>query len=335
MTIKKSSAFVQPGRGDVHVDRTLTNVSVAFQQDASAFIADQVFPNIPVQSQTDKYFTFPRGAFNRDEMQLRAPSAESSGANYTLSTDSYSCDVFALHHDIPDQVLANVDPALNPAMEVARFLTNKALIKRERTWASAYFTTSLWTTDLTGVSGSPGAGQFQQWNEAASDPLGVIRTGKRTVQQSTGWRPNKLVLGREVYDKLLDHPDIVSRINGGSTAAQPAIVMRQLLAQLFELDQVLVMDSIYNSAQEGASDSHAFIGGKSALLCYAAPSPGLMTPTAGYTFSWARMGSGAGGQRIKRFRMEELEADRIEIQMNYDQKLVAADLGYFFATAVA
>ena len=91
------------------------------------------------------------------------------------------------------------------------------------------------------------------------------------------------------------------------------------------------MDAIQNTANEGAAASHSFIGGKHAMLCYAAPSPGIMTPTAGYTFSWTgHVGAGEEGVRIKRFRMEENASDRIEGEMAFVQKRVSADLGAFF-----
>jgi hypothetical protein len=41
------------------------------------------------------------------------------------------------------------------------------------------------------------------------------------------------------------------------------------------------------------------------------------------------------GARIKRFRMEELAADRVEGEMAFDMKLVGADLGIFFYDAIA
>lgn len=324
----------QPGRGDVHVDRPLTQLSLAFLQSAEGFVADRVFPRVPVAKQSDKYFTYDRGMFNRDEMTKRAPGTESAGASYSVSTDSYAADVWALHKDIADQIRANADSPLQLDREATEFLTVKALIKREKQWVTDHFATSKWTTDVTGVSGAPGASQFQRWDEAASTPIEDIRLGKRTVQISAGFRPNKLVLNRQVYDALLDHPDIVGRLDRGQTTG-PAIVMRQNLAALFELDEVLVMDAIENTALEGATNVHALIGGKKALLAYAAPSPGLMIPSAGYTFTWTGLlGGGALGSRISRMRMEHLKSDRVEIEQAFDQKLVAADLGYFFETAV-
>ena len=38
-----------PKMQDAHIDRALTNISVAYLQDASAFIADKVFPIVPVK----------------------------------------------------------------------------------------------------------------------------------------------------------------------------------------------------------------------------------------------------------------------------------------------
>ncbi len=60
-------------------------------------------------------------------------------------------------------------------------------------------------------------------------------------------------------------------------------------------------------------------------------SPSLLKPSAFYKFAWTRpAGSGPGGQRIKRFRMEELESDRVEINKYVDWKVVASDMGVFF-----
>ena len=328
-------AINQPGRGDVHVDRPLTQIAIAFAQNPEVFIADRVFPILPVAKQTDKYFQVPKGDWFRDEMQKRAPGALSAERTHTMSTDSYDCDVWALHEMLADQVRANYDSPLQPEREITEGLSQAGMIRKERQWVTDFFGSGLWTTDQTGVdSASPTTNQVGRWDRADSTPIEDIRAGKRRVQARTGFRPNKLVIGREVYDALLDHPDIVGRLDRGQTTGA-AIVMRQNLAALFELDEVLVMDSVYNSAVEGATDSIELIGGKSALLVYAAPAPGLYIPTGGYTFSWTGLlGAGALGMRMKRIRDEKRASDMIEIEMAFDQKLVEADLGQFYATIV-
>ena len=98
-----------------------------------------------------------------------------------------------------------------------------------------------------------------------------------------------------------------------------------------EVDELLVMEGIYNAAKQGQPEANAFIAGKTALLIYSAPQPGLLVPSAGYTFSWTgRFGNSQQGVRIKRFRIESREVTRVEAQQSFDQKVIGADLGVFF-----
>lgn len=327
----------QPTRGDVHVNAPLTNISIAHIQDTAHFIADRAFPNIPVLKQSDRYYIYDRGDFNRDEMKERAPGTESAGSGYDLdNTPTYYAPVFAYHKDVDDQIRANSDSVLAPDRDATIFVTQKALIKRERTFAASALITGVWTNEKTGVNSDvQAATEVLIWNDANSDPIGDIRSAKRSVLLTTGFEPNKLTLGTAVFDALVDHPDIIDRIKYGQTPGAPAMVNASTLAQLFGLDEVLVSKAIHNTAAKGATESSAFIAGNHALLAYVAPRPGIMVPSAGYTFSWnGWMGASAQGHRIKRFRMESLEADRIEAQMAYDQNIVGSDLGFFFLDVV-
>jgi hypothetical protein len=333
----------QPTQYDVHVNVPLTNISIAYIQEETAFVASDVFPNIPVEKQSDLYYRYTRSEWNTDEMQDRAAGAESAGSGYALDhTPNYFCKIKALHKDIPDQVRANEDTVLSSDRDATLYLTQKSLIKRERDWATTYFAASVWSTQMSGISvGATGvqagtSGTVLYWDNPSSTPIEDVRNAKRQIQLvSGGFRANTLVLGRSVFDHLLDHPDIVDRIKYGQTAnpqLDPAIVNKRTLAELFEVKRIFVMDGVYNSAQEGATEDSTFIGGLNALVCYSAPNPGLMTPTAGYTFSWTGMfGMGPMGNRITTFRMEPLKSDRVELEMAYAFGLVDAGLGAFFS----
>lgn len=325
-----------PTPGDVHVNAVLTNISIAMIQSQANFVCDSVFPNIPVSKQSDRYYVYDRGEFNRDEMELRAPGTESEGAGYTVdNTPTYFAPVYAFHRDVPDQLRSNADSVLSLDREATMFVTHKALIKREKLWVAKYFKVGVWAMERGGVAATPTGDQFLQWNDAGSTPIEDVRRAKREMMENTGIEPNKLVLGRAVYDALLDHPDIVDRINRGQTNGT-AVVNKAALAALFEIGTIEVSNAIENTAKRGLTAAHSFIAGKHALLVYAAPAPGIMTASAGYTFSWTgHLGAGAHGGRIKSFRLEAIESDRIEIQMAFDQKLVSDELGYFFANAVA
>lgn len=316
----------QPTPSDVHVNRPLTQLSIAWMQQQTGFVADRVFPNIPVSKQSDVYWEYSREFFNRDEMAVRAPGAESKGIGYQVSTSPYYAPVYAIHHDIPDQVRSNADDAINPDRDAAELVSMQALLRREVQWASTYFQPAVWATDQ--AAGT-------DW-DAAGDPIPQIRTAKRTVLQNTGYEPNTLVLGRQAADLLLDNAAVVDRVIYG-TQNQVSTVGLPELAALLQLDRILVMSAIENTAVEGAAESNSFIGNSlDALLVYAAPRPSLMAPSGGYTFSWnGLMGAGAMGGRISRFRMPHLKSDRVEMEMAFDHKLVSADLGYYFDDVTA
>jgi len=335
--------MAQPTVSQVHVNVPLSYLSNVYAQEESAFVAGRVFPTVPVQNKSDVYWTFDRSDFNRNQMRKRAPGTESAGGGFKIdATGTYNCDVWSLHKDLDDQTRANADPGLNLDSSSVRWLTTQYLISREVNWAAAYFTTGVWTALRTGVSAAPGANQVLQWNDSSSTPIQDVRDAKRTVQiTSGGFRPNKLVLGRQVFDTLCDHPDFIDRIKYGQTPGAPAKVTLDAMAGLFEVEEVLVMDGIQNTGAESnlalnSGESNALIGGKAALLIYTPATYGLQTPSCGYTFVWNGLFGATGmGSRIKSFYMPWIESTRIEIDAAYALKVVSADLGCFFTTVIA
>jgi hypothetical protein len=146
-----------------------------------------------------------------------------------------------------------------------------------------------------------------------------------------------MAINRDVFSALIDHPDIQGRISGGATTSQPSIANLNLLAQIFELDEIVVGQAIVNSADEGQTDDHDFIVGKDALLVYRPPAPSVMVAAAGYRFSWTGYlpGMNEFGFVIDTKRRDEEDCDVIRYRSHYVHKAVSADLGYFFDGIVA
>ena len=323
----------QPNINSVHIVAILTNISVAYLQNQTNFIADKVFPVIPVDKKSDKYFVYTKNDWFRDEAQRRAPGTESAGGGYNLSTATYSADVFAFHKDVDDQTVANADAPLNPLREATEFVTRRLMLRRELQFVSDFFTTGIWADDVTGVAGTPTSGQTKQWSDyASSDPISDIENGKSEMLGTTGMEPNTLVLGYDVFKALKNHPDLVDRIKYTSSQT----ITTDMLAAMFDIPRVMVAKAVKATNVEGAAEAYGFAHGKKALLAYVAPQPGLMTPSAGYTFSWTGVSGGLGATiGTSQFRMESIKADRIEAEMAFDNKVISADLGYFWDTIVA
>lgn len=318
--------MAQPSASQVHVNRPLTNISIAYMQNQENYIATKVFPIVPVDKQSDVYYSYTKNDWLRDEAKLRKGGTESAGSGYGLSTASYNCDVFGFHKDVDDQMRANTDQPLDADRDATEFVTQRLLTRTEIQWAADYFTTSVWGTDLTPTN---------LWSDYAnSDPIDDIEAGKESILSTTGFEANTLVLGYQVYRKLKRHPDIVDLLK--YTSRDAANITPAMLAGIFEVERVLVAKAVKATNVENETGAYSFTHGKHALLCHVAKSPSLMTPSAGYIFAWRGVSGGLGANvAISRFRMEHLKSDRIEGETAFDDKVVASDLGYFFSGAVA
>lgn len=318
----------------VHIDQPLTNLTLAYVQEQTNFIADKVFPTVGVNRQSDKYYIYDRAGMNRGgERKPLAPRTEVKRIGMSVSSDSYYADVFGLGMDFDEQTLANEDAALEIRAAGAQTLINNMLIDREIDFANTFFAAGVWNSQAT---------PSNLWSDYTnSTPITDVTTARRTMQlKSGGFKPNTMVVGKEVRDILINHPDILARLNGGATVSNTALITNAKLAEIFEVENFYVMEAVQNSAAEGLTESNAFIGGKHALLVHTPSAAGLMTPAAGLTFAWNNLqGVQNLGVTVESFSDDALRrvgvAEHIQAKMAYDMKVVGADLGYFFNTVIA
>jgi hypothetical protein len=311
---------------DVHIDQLLTNISIKYSN--LAYIADRLFPQVPVNKQSDKIPAYDKSHWFRNEARLRAPGTKSEGGGWAVDTSAtYFCDRFSYRHEIDDETRDNADAPFNLDSEATEFVTDKMQMKREVSWATDFFTTSVWTGDK--VAGT----DFTAWSDyASSDPLIDLTEYRDTVEARIGREPNKLVIGKQVWNKLKWHPSLIDTIK----YTQKGQVSLDLFNSLAEFEATEVGRALYTTTVEGtaeASVTYSRIWGKHALLLYVPARPSLMTPAAGYTFVWNRVAKAL--QYIKRFRDEEREVDIIEGNSYFDQKKTGADAGLFMQNVVS
>ena len=328
---------------DVHVNAPLTNISIAYLQGPNDYIADKVFPVIPVPKASNIYFTYDRGAFFRDEAQVRVDGTESVGAGYTLSQSTYNCNAYSLHKDVGPMLRANSDNPLDADRDATIFLTQRLAITRERQFTSKFFAASTWTGSTTGVDIVPNP----KWDAANSTPVEDIELQSFNIKKMATVFPNRLVLGTNAYKALKNHDEFLQRIKYTERGIITPDVMAAVLAPPNQPEspndafKVFVASSVYNSAHEGAADSMTWSATSTdALLCYANPNPGIMAPSAGYIFTWTPIAGYIA--QVKQIQMPWLGTDangrpttRIEAESSWDQKIVAADMGAYFAGATS
>lgn len=323
---------------EIHIDAPLSTFSVGIIEEGERVFGG-FFPITPVDHLSNKYYVIDRSPFIRGDSQPRQVGAESAGHTFTLSTDNYNCVRYDEHADVDWDKLRNAD---NPRMieeGATRLAVENLLITQEVRFATGFFASSIWgTTDVGGTN-------FVTWdNRASSDPIADIERGRRAIKLSGGKAPNKLLLGWDAWIALKHHPLIIERIKAGGTPGSPAVVTKQAVAAVFELDEIVVATAVQATSPVGTAEAsmvYNFVFGKHALLAYVGKSgEGDFMASAARIFAWKGVNEGGVdvmGQTlaVANFDIIERRVTRYEPGMALDFKVTGSKLGYFYSGASA
>lgn len=314
------------GNAPFPIQPELTSIALAYSN--QAMIADEVLPRLPVGKKEFKYlkhdvaegFTIPDTKVGRRSSPGQVEFSASELADF--------CQDYGLDDVIPQDDIDNAPPNYDPMGKATAFLTNLIVLDREVRVANTIFANATYpAANRSTLSGT------SQWSDYTnSDPLAAIMNALDGLLI----RPNIAVLGRVTFSKLRMHPKVVQAalsIANTGTGLSAGAISRQALAELLELEQVLVGEGFVNSAKKGQTASYARAWGKHAAFLYrdraALAGKGV---TFGFTAqfrgriagSWSvKEGAGiAGGTKVR-------------VGESVKEVITASDLGYFFENAVA
>jgi len=315
-----------PTRNQFHVDGPLSDISVAYMQEQEDYIADQVFPVVEVDKQSDLYYKYTKGFWMRNAVERRAPGDEYPEGRFEMSTDNYYCNLYHLGFPIADEDKSNEDPGVDLEITGSEWLSAQFLLNREITIAADMFIAGIWGTSVVGGVG------FILWDDYDnSNPVTDVSAAKQTIQKSTGKKANTLVMGKEVFDILTEHPILLDKYK--HTAA--GILDQEEIRKALKVDRLIVGEAVYESTAEGGAGTTGYIWGKNALLCHVPARPGKRVAAAGYTFVWKLADAGRYTVAVSNTRQDWRDRDLLKGKHAFDHKLVGTDLGYFFGAAVA
>jgi len=326
---------MQPTPKSSHRDATLSNISVAYRN--GLYIADLVFPHVPVRKQSDYFYSFTKGAWFRRDAGVRGPGGAARRGGYVVSDTQYNCIEYAMAHPVPVELINNADDALQPWVTGVTYATDKILLEKEYIVSTLCCTSANWTSS-NDAEGGWAAGESNTF-------IADVLDAKETIRQLIGRYPNTMVMDAKTLKEIKQDSSVLDRIKYTGTQGAPADVTTQTLAQLFELDRVLIGGAIYSDAEEvvagtdfNAVDLWETTATKGACwLGYVSPNPALMDPTAGYIFEW----NGDAGQESRTIAADTYRSVRywwedpqkqwvIEASENFDAQVTSADAGYLF-----
>jgi len=318
----------------------LSNMSQAFFADRNDFVARRIMPICPVQLSTSYYYTFSRADLARDNVSRKPAYGKVPPAIIGHKDETYKCEVDQIRLGI-DQIgtldfqRANSPGAIDPRRSRVRTITEQIDIHLDRIFAETFFQPGAWKNEYEGVTSSPSGKQFLKFNDANFDPVHFFDNKKKEMKLMGRREPNKLSLGYEAFLGLKAHPDILERVKYSGSTPNPATINENVLAQLFGIEEVSVLSSTYNAADEGMDEDMQFIcDSKGALLTYTTNSPQIDEPSAGYIFTWDMLGTGQW-IAMNQYDGEKGEyTEFVEGLIAYDMKKTSDELAMYFKDCV-
>lgn len=282
-------------------------------------VADRVMPRVPVSSELFKYlkhnladgYTIPDTKVGRTSAPNEVEfSAEELGG---------TCVSYGLIDPVPQIDIDNAPPNYDPMAVATEKLMNLISLDREKRVADATFDPANYGANTVVLAGS------DQFSHADSDPIDRIMSLKDEAIMPY----NKITMGRSVYTKIVQHPKIVGAYLGNEGTS--GIASRQFLADLFEVDEILVGEAFVNTAKPGQAVSLSRCWGKHLALHYCDMLGGTSGTTWGFTAEF--------GTRIAAVKYDEEAGargtQRLRVVETVAEVVAAPELGYLLQNAVA
>jgi hypothetical protein len=302
-------------------------VSIAYRN--KSYIADRTFPivdNVPPKAKIARYL---KGAWFRDEAQIRGPGSRAARGGYPVDYIDVAPKEYAIAKEVTDEDRRAVQhpgaPPLRPDEDALEYCADRIDLKKERRIASLILA-GTWS----GVAGEDAEGG---WAAGSGNTfITDVETRIETIRGNTGIRPNVLILSANTLREIKQESTVLDRIK----YTERGIVTAPLIAAIFELEEVLVGDAIYSSTAEKADGSdftavnvwekNATKG--SVFLFYRPPRPGLKVPSAGLQ---ARAAYENGlPRRTTTWREAAEHQDVYEVAEETDILITGADLGFLW-----
>lgn len=318
-------------------NRYLSNLSLAYFEDDN-FAYKKIFPVVPVDLPAGFFYEFSKSDLARDNFGVKPPYGHVNPAVIGYEQKPYSCKVRQAIIAF-DELLAlpfeRDGGAFEPTRLRVKTLTEQLSTHLEIAFAKNFFNADAWSDVWQGATTANDAQKkFKYFNEANSDPINFLDARCVAVKREGRRRPNKLVLGVEVFSTLKNHATVQERIKYSGTTQNPAVVNENVLAQIFGVEQVIICDSTYNAAKLGQAEDMQYVcSAKDALLLYTPDNPAIDVPSAGYLFAWTI--SGGDWIAITQHDGDTLDhTNSLEALIAYDMQKTADCLAVFLKDCV-
>lgn len=293
------------------------------------FIADLIFPVYPVETRKGFYKRIKRGkgqllsnpgkSTGADPLK-RAPGTAYREISRTTEQDSWLCIDRGLEESMDDVNKQEESRFFDLESSTSIWLMRNVRIAREARVAAQMFDEETWGAAI------PSDLAFTKANIGTFDFPELMKEAIRTVDKRQE-SPNTWVVSKEMYDLIIGSTLLRQFFFG--TAGGSAMITRQMLAEKFELEQILVGRASYDTTKPGkdsTDDNLVWTWGDDMFWIGQCTGGAPEMGGAGRTMCLEAM---TGGQLFvtETYREEKIRSDRLRVRQDDDTKVVNENSG--------
>lgn len=300
--------------------------------DRLGFIAMKVLPVLEVALAGDSFGKITVESLLRDVDTKRSASGDYSRDDWDFTDDSFATVEHGHEGPIDDNEARRYANYFDLEQVTADRVMDVVLRAQEKRVADLIFNTSTWTgsTLTTAITTA-----WTKANYTTAVPVDDIEAAVRKVWTLTGQWPNTLIVGKHTFRNLRLCDQVIDRIAsaGAGNPTKAADITPAMLAQVFDLDQVLVAGGARNSAIEGQTASiTALWSNDDVMVAKVAKTNDLREPCIGRTFHWSADGSQIGGA-VETYRDERVRGDVVRVRHQTHEKVLYKELAHLLTNA--
>ena len=290
--------------------------------DAAGFIAHRVLAVFDAAVQAGNYGKIPIEQLLQERDTERAPGSGYSRGNFTFDPLTYSCEEHGAEEPVDDREAKMYADYFDAELVATMRAFSAVLRNAEKRAADALFNAT--TFSATAIT--------NEWDDAANAvPITDVEASVLRVYAASGLWPNALIINRKTFRNLRNCDQVIDRINsaGAGNASKPSDVTEQMLAEVFDLEHIMVGGGSRNSATEGQTATPVQIwSDEYAMVARIAVTNDIREPCVGRTIHWSGDGSSVDG-RVESYRDETVRSDIMRVRHDVDEVIhyvAAADL---------
>lgn len=256
------------------IDPILSQHARGYQN--AEFVGSHIAPVVPVPVRGFNVLKFNKDAFRRRNTR-RAPGAATLRVQYGYGADPAELRQHRLEAVSPNEFAeeAAATTGIDFAGESIQMVQDVIGLETECEIASILCNPANYpTTHKLTLSGTA------QWNKTASTPGKNVDDAKETVRRAIGKRPNVLLLAPGAFRAARNHDSIIERFKYTGRDA----ITAEMLAALWELDEVIVGDAVYLLEDDQEDAAARDVWDNVAILAYRPEGSSYRQPGFAYTY---------------------------------------------------